>query len=425
MGEGLSTSYVLERGVKQGSILSPALFLLVMDPLLSLLENSGIGLSINNLYAGGFIHADDIRTLASSSDSLQKQITMVENFCTQNFLQLNVQKCEIVAFSLSRSGGDIKLPDGVSVPQRKHAKCLGYWWERDLLANCCVEQNITKARGCFFHYGSLGAFQGDINPLSTKSIIDTCVMPVLLYGCENWVLTNTLLQKLGCFLGWAAKRALKWPAHFSNTAALICLGMESIKARILTRKLAFLKHLLSDESVGVGSATMHSLLDDPDSICIVRECRELEASFGTQFTDQLLSDADNVSVREIKNHLLETDKEKMLATCDTKAPLIANVCKCGGAWPAVWDSARHLGSRHTLGLQSLTRLLAHHGKGSSPCPKCDVVLSDSTTTLIDHVLCAHVEITKLAGFSTETVISKIANRDIIFVYRFRSFFLTH
>ena len=28
VGEGLSSSYVLERGVKQGSILSPALFLL-------------------------------------------------------------------------------------------------------------------------------------------------------------------------------------------------------------------------------------------------------------------------------------------------------------------------------------------------------------------------------------------------------------
>ena len=69
IGNRLSKSYVLERGVKQGSSLSPALFLLVMDPLLSLLESSHIGLSVNNLYAGGFIHADDIRTLASSSDS--------------------------------------------------------------------------------------------------------------------------------------------------------------------------------------------------------------------------------------------------------------------------------------------------------------------------------------------------------------------
>ena len=102
----------------------------------------------------------------------------------------------------------------------------------------------------------LAAFQGDINPLSAKSVIDTCVIPVLLYGCENWILTDALLGKLASFLGWAAKRALKWPAHFSNTAALVCLGMESMKAKIFTRKLAFLKHLLDEESVGNGSATM-------------------------------------------------------------------------------------------------------------------------------------------------------------------------
>ena len=250
-----------------------------------------------------------------------------------------MQKCEVVAFSLARSGLarsglDIKLPDGVLVPQRKQAKSLGYWWERDLLANCCVEQNIRKARSCFFHYGSLGSFQGDINPLSTKSVIDTCVMPVLLYGCENWVLTDALLRKLACFLGWATKRALKWPVQYSNTAALVCLGIESIKARILTKKLAFLKHLLSEESVGVGSTTMHSLLDDPDSICIVKECRELEACFATQFTEQLLSNADGVSVRSIKQSIVEIDKEKMLAQCDTKAPLIADVCKCGGGYLA-------------------------------------------------------------------------------------------
>ena len=55
----LSNSFTVERGVKQGSILSPTLFLLVMDPLLKQLELSGLGLSVN-FYAGGFLHADDI-----------------------------------------------------------------------------------------------------------------------------------------------------------------------------------------------------------------------------------------------------------------------------------------------------------------------------------------------------------------------------
>ena len=64
--------------------------------------------------------------------------------------------------------------------------------------------------------------------------------------------------------------------------------MESISARTILRKLAFLKHLLSEESEGVGAATMRSLLDDSDSTCIVTEGRELEVPFGTNSTDQIL-----------------------------------------------------------------------------------------------------------------------------------------
>ena len=58
----LSNSFKVERGVKQDSVLSPTFFLLVMDPLLKQLEVSGLGLSVNNFYAGGFSHAEDIGT---------------------------------------------------------------------------------------------------------------------------------------------------------------------------------------------------------------------------------------------------------------------------------------------------------------------------------------------------------------------------
>ena len=56
--EAVSGSFEIGRGVKQGSILSPVLFLLIMDPLLlSMLETSKVGLSVNGCYAGGFAHA--------------------------------------------------------------------------------------------------------------------------------------------------------------------------------------------------------------------------------------------------------------------------------------------------------------------------------------------------------------------------------
>ena len=45
------------------------------------------------------------------------------------------------------------------------------------------------------------AFQGDISPLSSKEVIETWVMPVLLYGSEIWILTENLLQSLESFQG--------------------------------------------------------------------------------------------------------------------------------------------------------------------------------------------------------------------------------
>ena len=42
----MSDTFELGRGVKQGSVLSPTLFLIVMDPLLRVLESSGLGLSV-------------------------------------------------------------------------------------------------------------------------------------------------------------------------------------------------------------------------------------------------------------------------------------------------------------------------------------------------------------------------------------------
>ena len=78
--------------------------------------------------------------------------------------------------------------------------------------------------------------------------------------------------------------------------------------------------------------------------------------------------------------------------CKSNAPQIAKVCSLGGSWPTLWDAVQHLGSQHTTGLQNLSRMLAHHGKGSKPCPLCEEQFSGSLT---DHVLSARVHCEEL------------------------------
>ena len=62
----LSSTFTIECGVLQGSVLSPVLFLLIMDPLLQGLEANHLGSSLHNTYLGTFAHADDICTITSS-----------------------------------------------------------------------------------------------------------------------------------------------------------------------------------------------------------------------------------------------------------------------------------------------------------------------------------------------------------------------
>ena len=319
LGGALSEAFEIKRGVKQGSILSPTLFLLIMDPLLHQLEASENGRSVNNFYAGGCAHADDIRTLASSVESLEAQISLVRNFCKANFLQLNVQKCEVITLDRqgggSREGHDVEV-DGVAIPGRSAAKCLGYWWNSDLFATAAVEEGIKKARRAFFQFGSIGCFQGALNQASSRSVIKTCVMPVLLYGCENWIMRESLLDKLERFLGEIAKRALGCPKHHSNTAALVALDIMSARSELLIAKLRFLKRRATIHD-GIGGDAMRALSDNVNSLCLVKECRELEEVFGTSYTDVILGGAEDVCLREVCDAVI-CDKARLLERCEKK-----------------------------------------------------------------------------------------------------------
>ena len=110
---------------------SPFLFLLVMDPQLRQLQSHSLGISENNTYAGGYLHTDDIRTLANSQSVMESQIEMVFRFTSVKFLTLNESKCEVIIYKKSS-----KLPSPVSItngdtsecsfPVKEEAKCLGY-----------------------------------------------------------------------------------------------------------------------------------------------------------------------------------------------------------------------------------------------------------------------------------------------------------
>ena len=146
MGHHVSPSFALGRGVRQGSILSPALFLLVMDPLLRQLQSLSLGATVNNMFAGGFMHVDDIRTLAASASTLKTQMSTVTKFTEENFLKLNATKCEIIIFKKSFTGMEEKNLEVSknSFSMGSEVTCLGYQWRQDLSSTPMVHSKIAS-----------------------------------------------------------------------------------------------------------------------------------------------------------------------------------------------------------------------------------------------------------------------------------------
>lgn len=149
-----------------------------MDDLLHTLESEGSGVSIQGLYAGGAIHADDIRTLSSSKYDVTSQAQIVSQFASDKGLKVNPTKSEVVAFSNNNSKPADDQVDicGKSVSLSSSGCCLGYHWSRDLLPTQSVAHNIIKARNAFFCGRQYWCM---LNPLSSRSVYVTCVLPIL------------------------------------------------------------------------------------------------------------------------------------------------------------------------------------------------------------------------------------------------------
>ena len=301
---------------------------------------------------------NDIRSTSNSITDPKNHEETIKQFPTDNTLKLNVAKTELIKLSARNfSSEEIQLT-GQSISAQSTAKCLGYWWHTNLTPVKSIEENISKARRAFF---ALSAYQGALKPLSGSSLFSTFVLPILLYGCENWVLSESLLSTLEKFQVETGRGILRLSKFHSDHCVFIALRWPRMRVYILLRKLTFLVKLLQPTSDSLSSCVFHTLAsEDVCKISLVEQCQLLERDFGTSIFIQCLNEPENAItiLQEAKEAVVSRDWEIMLeiAKCRQSTKHISHP-QIASSWCKLWDLALDHGVCGTRKIQHLLRVM--------------------------------------------------------------------
>jgi ribonuclease HI len=173
------------RGTPQGGVLSPLLWLIVVNDLLRRLQGGGF-------YAIGY--ADDLsiicrgKFLDTLSDRTQAAVKIVERWCLEVGLRVNPSKSELIIFTKNKKLQGFKNPSlfGSIIEQRDQVKYLGIVLDSKLNWQSHIEYRVKKCLKVFWCCRSAIGRTWGLSPKCVLWLYNAVVKPMLAYGSLVW-----------------------------------------------------------------------------------------------------------------------------------------------------------------------------------------------------------------------------------------------
>ena len=181
IGACFSTSFVVNTGVPQGSHLGPTLFILFINSLIEKMLNFGVRI---------LLYADDAKSYAVVNNAIdaadfQRGINVLNDWCTENKLKLNVNKCKIMTFHRKQRPFINEYRVGDEFVERvTEIRDLGVLLDTKLVFNRHIDTIIAKS---FASLGFLKRICSNMyDPYTLKSLYCAHVRSILEYACVVW-----------------------------------------------------------------------------------------------------------------------------------------------------------------------------------------------------------------------------------------------
>nr|KAG5687792.1 hypothetical protein BaRGS_017270 [Batillaria attramentaria] len=241
----LSESFEVKTGVRQGCLLSPFLFLLVIDWIMKTTttgRKNGIQWTLWT-QLDDLDFADDLALLSHSHSQMQDKTTCLEATSAGTGLKINRRKTELM--KINTTANTPVTVGGEPIREVESFVYLGSVVDGQGGTDRNVTARIGKARAAMVMLKNIWASK--VVSIRTKlRIFNSSVKSVLLYGCETWRTTKTMQQKIQTFLNTCLRRIfnIRRPEKIRNEELWERAGQEPAAKQILRRKWGWIGHTL-------------------------------------------------------------------------------------------------------------------------------------------------------------------------------------
>ena len=247
---GLSSTFLSERGVKQGDVMSPLLFNFFIDSLVKHLNCPNMDpVVMDNKSLNIMLYADDIVLVSESQIGLQKCLDELYSFCNNWKLEVNTDKSKVIVFnSNGKTYKNLFTYHNTGIETVTQYNYLGIIMKYNGKFNVAINALIEKARKAYF---KIKKNVGINNPCRLlEKLYDSLVSPIMLYCSEIWGIDLIFkeIDPIEKFHIKFIKEILGVHCKAQNDACRAELARLPMKNKIKHSIIGFLVHLLSDEN---------------------------------------------------------------------------------------------------------------------------------------------------------------------------------
>lgn len=195
-----SGEFVINEGIRQGGVLSPTLFNVVMDEVIKETrgKTSRLFVGYHNMkpvWLSECAFADDVVVFAKSESQLKNNLDIWNKKLIEKGLKLNEEKTKIMVSGKTHRPVNIEV-NGKKIEQVKSIKYLGVKLDGNGQQDIEIAARIESAANVYHAPKNGFISKREISVKAKMSVYKTVFVPILTYGCESWVLTKRHKTKI-------------------------------------------------------------------------------------------------------------------------------------------------------------------------------------------------------------------------------------